>query len=187
MNQTYTQALQQFTAAVATNQEGEGFGVYRNNALLGKVNAVVGNYPVVKRLLPDPVFMALSHAYAKNVKSQHWDINLYGSGFAGFLQAQLNGPKKDAFNWLAIAAVAKIEYILLNIYYQQARTEHIDVDLLKSLYDDLPLFIECHAYADFTAFNTVGFNAVAFNTEGGIKVAVSQLTGRVTLASIRQA
>ena len=91
--------------------------VYQNNRIQSRIAALRQHFPTTAQILGGSVFSALTSAYAKHFKSQQWDINLYGDQFSGFLAAQVNSARAEAFDWPAIAWLASLEFKLLQLYY----------------------------------------------------------------------
>jgi hypothetical protein len=90
---------------------------YRVNRRVSASVVLKNNFPTIEYLLGGKIFSALSQVYAKFYPSNWWDINVYGSEFPSFLQAQTNSPKANEFNWLLMAEIAQLEYAFIDRYY----------------------------------------------------------------------
>ncbi len=61
------------------------FAVYRNNVIVGFVNALSSSFPVVKRIVGDDFFQALARAYALAEPPGSPVLMDYGASFADFI------------------------------------------------------------------------------------------------------
>lgn len=102
---------------------------YATNRLASRVGVLALVYPAVAVQLGTEVMTALSQAYAAHYDSPHWDINRYGEQFPQLLVAQQYGARASHYDWQALAALAKVEYQLCELYY----AESLSVEQLFSM------------------------------------------------------
>lgn len=63
------------------------FAVYRNNVMIGLIEALRDAYPIVCRLVGDEFFGAMAGAFARSQPPSSPVMLDYGAGFAGFISA----------------------------------------------------------------------------------------------------
>ncbi len=61
--------------------------IYRRNVLANLHNALAETYPVVRRLVGEAFFREAAARFARSAPSASGDLNLYGAGFAAFLES----------------------------------------------------------------------------------------------------
>jgi hypothetical protein len=117
----YASSVEQFTSAVLSGDE--PVTVYTQNYVGGHVRALQTTYPTVYSTLGDAPFAAIARVFTLHYPAAHWDINLYGEGFADLLSAQTQGGKADDFDWVLLATIARVEYAITLAYYADDDTE----------------------------------------------------------------
>lgn len=75
----------------------QGMGVYQNNCLGSRINALASIYTTCVQVLGEDYFHQLAREYARQNTAQSADLNSYGDGFAAFLQ---QGQAFEAFAYL---------------------------------------------------------------------------------------
>ncbi len=63
------------------------FAVYRNNVIVGMVNALSSSFPVVERIVGEDFFQAMARAYALAEPPSSPVLMDYGASFADFIEA----------------------------------------------------------------------------------------------------
>ena len=66
---------------------GTRLGIYRGNLAAGWRRALASSYPVLRQLVGDAFFDALSRVYGRAHPSRDPDLNRFGAGLAGFLES----------------------------------------------------------------------------------------------------
>nr|WP_307729216.1 DUF692 family multinuclear iron-containing protein [Massilia agrisoli] len=69
-----------------TNGDADRFGLYRGNLTVTWDKVLSAAYPVIRQLLGDEFFTALSRAFGMAHPSVDADLNNFGAGFAAFLE-----------------------------------------------------------------------------------------------------
>ena len=62
------------------------FGIYRNNVVVGLVDALADTYPVVQALVGEDFFRAMAGVFVRQVPPRTPVLAWYGEGFAGFVE-----------------------------------------------------------------------------------------------------
>lgn len=93
------------------------FAVYRNNVMVGLIDALSDAFPVVRRLAGDEFFRAMAGVYARQEPPASPILLNYGAGFADFLA--VFPPLKDL---PFIADVARIERAWVEAYHATEAT-----------------------------------------------------------------
>lgn len=148
--ESYRQQLQGFVRA-----DFNDCTVYQRNISATLQQALIANFRATKQLLGEDDFLPLAYTYANHYASRHWDINLYGDGFAAFIAAQVNGGKKGQ-DWLLFASIAALEYEILVLYYADDSKNAGVTDCYRELTQADRLGIAAglkavHPYASFPA------------------------------------
>ena len=91
--------------------------VYKSTGLNAKVSALRQIYPVCEKILGVGVFKHITQAYAKKHASLHYDLNLYGDGFASFIGNVNQLKKAGGFEYLEDLCV--LEYCWHAVYYEK--------------------------------------------------------------------
>jgi hypothetical protein len=60
--------------------------IYQRNVLANLHNALAETYPVVRRLVGEPFFREAATRFARDAPSASGDLNMFGAGFAVFLE-----------------------------------------------------------------------------------------------------
>ncbi|GGA87371.1 hypothetical protein GCM10011369_31780 [Neiella marina] len=135
------------------NQPKGHLSQYQNNYAQSHQSALFTTYPVTCQLLGFDIFAALAKVYCQHFPPTHWDINHYGDDFAALIASQSKSAKAKAFDWLAIAAVARFERLLSVIYYpalaEQSAEQQVPVamtTLIERVDPQLQLLRSCHRY-----------------------------------------
>jgi hypothetical protein len=81
----FAEALMNGDATAGTLAAQPGFAVYRNTVMKGWVDALVANYPSVRRLVGDAFFHAAAAEYARMNPSSDPRLWCYGKNYAAFL------------------------------------------------------------------------------------------------------
>ncbi|MDE1175602.1 MAG: DNA-binding domain-containing protein [Edaphobacter sp.] len=109
------------------------FGVYRNNVIVGLVDALRGTYPAVCRLVGEEFFLAMARMYATQHPPESPVLISYGASFAGFLERF--EPVKDL---PYLPDVARMEYAWVESYHAE-ESEPLAVSTLETIApEDLP-------------------------------------------------
>lgn len=90
------------------------FAVYRNNVVVGLIEALAAAYPAVERLVGAPFFKAMAAAYAVRHPPSSPIMLDYGKGFADFIATFV--PASSA---PYLADVARIERAWLETYHER--------------------------------------------------------------------
>lgn len=69
----------------ASDRLRERFGVYRNNVMIGLVNALEARFPATKRIVGDEFFSAMAAVFARENPPCSALMMFYGEGFADFI------------------------------------------------------------------------------------------------------
>ena len=88
------------------------FAVYRNNVVVGLVEALAARFPACRRLLGEECFHAVAVAHARQAPPRSRLMQEYGEGFAAFLEGV--APLDD---YPYLADVARLEYALGRAYH----------------------------------------------------------------------
>lgn len=110
---------------------------YQTNRQSGKVAALKQNFPFTLQILEAELFLPLAVVYQQHYPSEHWDINLYGEQFPGFIRAQAKGFHATRCNWRFIAQVAAFEYGVLCCYYRNGFTGQYPLSHARALLPEL--------------------------------------------------
>lgn len=145
---SYHQSLQQLSDAVLAGVE--GLEPYRVNLIGGHAAALQNNFKLTQNLLGAEVFAQIAQVYATYFMAEHWDINLYGDQFSGFIAAQVNGPKGDLLDWHFFSDVAAIEYAVTAQYYADADQQGMTVSLNSPELISVSLLQQLHLVHPYT-------------------------------------
>ncbi|WP_299176359.1 putative DNA-binding domain-containing protein [uncultured Neptuniibacter sp.] len=116
MKQTsYIKSLNQFAERVLIGDP--CVAPYTNNYIGVHAAALENTFLMVKALLDEPVFAALTRVYAQHYPASLWDLNRFGERFSEFLRAQAQGPRGDQVQWRWVASIADLEYAIALQYY----------------------------------------------------------------------
>jgi hypothetical protein len=102
----------------ATIRSGSGpahasrFGVYRNNVIVGLINAVAARYPVVRKLLWEDTFNCVAHLYVTAEPPRSPVLLEYGETFPQFLRSVGEGTSAHY-----LADVAELEAARTRAYH----------------------------------------------------------------------
>ncbi|MGD1877841.1 MAG: DUF2063 domain-containing protein [Kiloniellaceae bacterium] len=107
------------------------FDVYRNNRMVGLIEALETTFPVVRRLVGADFFKAAARIYIHRAPPRSPVLLLYGQGFGGFLDAF---APADGVPYLG--DVARLEWARLNAYHA-ADAEPLSIACLAGLPQDL--------------------------------------------------
>jgi hypothetical protein len=88
------------------------FGVYRNNVMASRINAVAGRYPVVRKLLWDDAFNRVAHLYVTAEPPRSPVLLEYGESFPRFLRQIGDGTSADY-----LADIAELEAARTRAYH----------------------------------------------------------------------
>jgi fermentation-respiration switch protein FrsA (DUF1100 family) len=112
------------------------FDVYRNNVMVGLVDALADTYPVVQALVGEPFFRAAAAAFARRHPPQSPVLAWYGEGFAAFVEAL-----EPARSLPYLADVARLEWLRV-LAWHAADAKAVPMNRLAELLTDaehLPL------------------------------------------------
>jgi hypothetical protein len=88
------------------------FAVYRNNVVVGLIDALADSFPVTRELVGDEFFRAMAREYVRGAPPGSPVLALYGAGFAGFI---------DAFAPVAglpyLGDVARLEFLRVRSFH----------------------------------------------------------------------
>ena len=111
------------------------FAVYRNNVVVGLVDALADSYPVVQALVGEEFFRAMAGVFVRQAPPRSPVLVWYGKGFAEFIEAF---PPAEGLPYLA--DVARLEWLRVEAWHaanaEPFPVEHI-TDLLANA-DELP-------------------------------------------------
>lgn len=144
----YSRQLDEFCTALTLGHH----DVYQHNALAAHSQALTAHFPCTRQLMGDRVFNALAQSYYHWQQDQQFNLNLYGIFFPEFIEAQQMSAAAAQHVWPALADVARIEYCLLLLYYDEDIDElelRLSSDFGKT-YALSTLVAEHHAYLDNT-------------------------------------
>lgn len=88
------------------------FAVYRNNVHSSLINALADGYPVIRQLVGDEFFQAMSGIYVQAFPPTSPVLNEYGSDFASFIQGFA-----PAASLPYLADVARLECLRVRAYH----------------------------------------------------------------------
>jgi hypothetical protein len=88
------------------------FGVYRNNVVVGLINAVAARYPLVRRLLWDEAFDRVAHCYVMTEPPRSPVLLEYGETFPRFLRTAGRSVSADY-----LADIAELESARSRAYH----------------------------------------------------------------------
>jgi hypothetical protein len=88
------------------------FGVYRNNVIVGLINALAARYPAARRLLWDDTFNVIAHLYAVSSPPRSPVLLEYGEEFPDFIRNFGDSTARDY-----VADVAEIESARVRAYH----------------------------------------------------------------------
>ena len=88
------------------------FGVYRNNVIVGLINAVAARYPVVRKLLWEDTFNCVAHLYVTAEPPRSPVLLEYGETFPQFLRSVGEGTSAHY-----LADVAELEAARTRAYH----------------------------------------------------------------------
>lgn len=101
-----------FGAALLDGGGPPRMAIYRNNVLGNWRGALAGAYPVTRAIVGEVFFAALARAYGRSHPSRSGDLNEFGAGLAGFLEAF---PHTQDLPYLP--DVARLEWCVHLAYY----------------------------------------------------------------------
>lgn len=106
------------------------FAVYRNNVVVGLVDALADSYPVVQALVGEEFFRAMAREFVHQSPPRSPVLAWYGQGFAEFTE---NFPPADGLPYLA--DVARLEWLRVEAWHA-ADTEPLPVEHMADLLAD---------------------------------------------------
>lgn len=109
---------------------GKRFAVYRNNVIVGLVDALADSYPVVQALVGEEFFRAMAGVFVRQVPPRSPVLAWYGVGFADFIEAF---PPAASLPYLA--DVARLEQLRIDAWHA-ADAAPLPMDALASLLAD---------------------------------------------------
>ncbi len=104
--------------------------VYRNNVMVGLIDAVAANYPVIQALLGDEFFRQVARDFVSEHKPSSPVLLAYGNGFAEFLQ-QHHALRDYPY----LHDVALLEWAWHQAYHGENRLS-AGIDLLADVEED---------------------------------------------------
>lgn len=114
-------------------QSARRFSVYRNNVIVGLIDALRGNYPAICRLVGEEFFLAMAKVYVKQHPPESPVLLSYGAGFAEFLESF-----EPVMDLPYLPDVARMEYAWVESYHAE-ETDSLSVSTLESIAsEDLP-------------------------------------------------
>lgn len=117
------EALTSHTARVPEKR----FAVYRNNVVVGLINALAARFPATQRIVGEEFFRAMARVYVRANPPRSPLLMEYGNGFADFI-AQFEPAAELAY----LADVARLEAARTRAYHA-ADAAPIDPKILQSM------------------------------------------------------
>ncbi len=112
------------------------FAVYRNNVVVGLIDALADSFPVIRELVGEEFFRAMAREFVRTTPPRSPVLALYGKGFAEFIEAFA-----PAASLPYLADVARLELLRVLSFHAADETpvtqEHIGCLLADA--DALPL------------------------------------------------
>ena len=133
-------ALTPYTARVPEKR----FAVYRNNVVVGLVNALAARFPAVQRIVGEEFFRAMAQVYVRAHPPRSRLLMQYGDGFADFI-----ATFEPAAELPYLADVARLEAARTRAYHAADKAP-VDPKLLQSIDESAlgDLRIERHPAAE---------------------------------------
>ena len=103
------------------------FAVYRNNVVVGLVDALAERFPACRRLVGEEFFHAMAGVHARRAPPRSPIIAEYGAGFADFIASF--PPARDL---PYLADVARLEYAVGSAYHAADATP-LPVDAIRTV------------------------------------------------------
>lgn len=111
------------------------FAVYRNNVIVGLVDALADSFPVTQELVGDAFFRAMAREFVRAAPPRSPVLALYGAGFAGFIDSFA-----PAASLPYLADLARLEYLRVLVWHAADAAPVADAALAAALArpDELP-------------------------------------------------
>jgi hypothetical protein len=106
------------------------FAVYRNNVVVGLVDALADSYPVVQALVGEEFFRAMAGVFVRQAPPRSPVLAWYGAGFAGFVEVF---PPAAGLPYLP--DVARLEWLRVEAWHA-ADADALPLDELAALLAD---------------------------------------------------
>ena len=106
------------------------FGVYRNNVIVGLVDALADSYPVVQALVGEEFFRAMAAEFVRQSPPRSPVLAWYGAGFAEFLAGF-----EPVAGLAYLADVARLEWLRVEAWHAADATA-LPMDQLAALLAD---------------------------------------------------
>jgi hypothetical protein len=106
------------------------FGVYRNNVVVGLIDALADTYPVVQELVGEDFFRAMAGVFVRQAPPRTPVLAWYGDGFAEFVETF---PPAAGLAYLA--DVARLEWLRVEAWHA-ADAAPLPVDRIADLLAD---------------------------------------------------
>lgn len=103
------------------------FAIYRNNVIVGLIDALADNFPVTQELVGEQFFRAMARQFVRAEPPRSPVLALYGNGFAEFIAAF---PAAAGLPYLA--DVARLELLRVEAWHA-ADAEPLSADTMGSL------------------------------------------------------
>jgi len=91
---------------------GRRFAVYRNNVIVGLVDALADTYPVVQAMVGDDFFRAMAREFVRSQPPTSPVLAGYGAGFAAFIEGFA-----PAAGLPCLADLARLEWLRVEVYH----------------------------------------------------------------------
>lgn len=121
------------------------FAVYRNNVIVGLIDALADSFPVTQELVGEEFFRAMAREFVRAAPPRSPVLALYGDGFAGFIDAF---PPAACLPYLA--DMARLELLRVQAWHA-ADAEALAVEEIGRLLAD----VEALPHADFALHPSV--------------------------------
>ncbi|SLN73257.1 HvfC/BufC N-terminal domain-containing protein [Oceanibacterium hippocampi] len=113
--------------AGAETADSTRFDIYRNNIMVGLIEGLERNFPVVRRLVGDAFFRHAARTYARHNPPRSPVLLLYGRGFGDFLD-QFEAARSVPY----LGDVARLEWARLDAYHA-ADADPLAIDRLAAV------------------------------------------------------
>ncbi|MGA8171753.1 MAG: DNA-binding domain-containing protein [Methylocystis sp.] len=125
--ETFARALLDPTAPPPMGLPERRFAVYRNNVVVGLIDALAERFPACQRLVGEQFFRAMAGVHARATPPRSPMLAEYGDRFADFIA---NFPPARDLPYLA--DVARLEYVI-GLAYHAADAAPLPIDAIKAI------------------------------------------------------
>lgn len=105
----------------------ERMSIYGDGYVTRMISACLDDYPALLHFWGENKLKAALYAFVRETPSQHWDLNLYAQGFAGFLAENSQDTKA--------VALARLEGAIRAVFWAPDSAE-LEPDQLKTLSEE---------------------------------------------------